>query len=326
MAYETASATSPNDLLDKLRVFALANGWTVDYYGGRTNPGGALQAGSNNALALNKAGAYFVLYTDTSSPSTDDPAPRIQSYMHTGPYVAASGTDAQANRYTYTRTNNLGGPYTAYHFFTDSTKTYLHVVVEVVSGRFAHFNLGIFDKAGGGSNALYCSGMHWNYNYLRINNVISDFHAVPFDCLYFTGISTSGGGTIVRADSDGISPRYYRVNNSQPTTEKAYGGARTTAEGFYSYGLVSRTASVQGLTNRAILAPAVIVANRLTDARRSIIGTPYDLRWCRLDALEPGEIVTIGSDNWKVFPVIRKMGAVGIENSSMLGYAYRIIS
>ena len=70
MSYETGTATDPNNLLDKLRIFALANGWTVDYSGGRTNVGGSLQAGSNNVIAMNKGGLYVVLYQDTSSNST----------------------------------------------------------------------------------------------------------------------------------------------------------------------------------------------------------------------------------------------------------------
>jgi hypothetical protein len=56
----------------------------------------------------------------------------------------------------------------------------------------------------------------------------------------------------------------------------------------------------------------------------SPLGYPPHLRWVRLDYLSPGDVLTIGSDQWKVFPVIRKDGGTGQVNSGKYGYAYKV--
>jgi hypothetical protein len=48
-------------------------------------------------------------------------------------------------------------------------------------------------------------------------------------------------------------------------------------------------------------------------------------RLVRIDNLTPGDVMTIGSDQWKCFPVIRKNGGPGLETSLNWGYAYRVV-
>lgn len=323
MSYETGSASSPNDLLDKLRIFALANGWTVDYYGNRTNAGGGSQGNGLNALAVNKGGLYAVFFHDTSSNTAANPTPRILTYTYPGPWVGTAGSDLQAGKTENAVANNLPGPYQAYHFFTDPARTYLHVALEVVSGRFSHFGAGIFDKAGGGAIASYAYGLRWSYATADINAPDDTDHDVPFD-----GLATSSGsiaGGVVRADSDGISPRNYRINSSgSVTTAVATGGFRGNGgELRMSSELMQQPPSA--LTGRPILIPLIISVVRATASQRSIIGTPFDMRCVRIDNLLPGDVLTIGADQWKAFPVIRKNGGAGIESSGVYGYAYRIV-
>lgn len=319
MSYETASATGPNDLLDKLRVFALANGWTVDYNGGRTNPGGGLQAGSNNAIAMNKGGLYVVLYQDTSSNTTGNPTPRVACYTYPGPWVAATGSDVQTNKTTTTAANNMNGPYSAYHFFTDPARNYLHVAVEVVPGRFSHFHVGTLDKAGGGQAVAYNAALTWNFSTspLYTSDPTTVQHSIPFDDYLSSNFSTA-----IRVDSDGVAPRNQVLDSGSSTNGK--GGWRAGS----IYGLAEDmmiNVRASEITGRAPLVPLIVMSSR-TSGVYSIVGTPYDLRAINLDNLAPGEVITIGSDQWKVFPVIRKNGASGIENSAAQGYAYRLIS
>lgn len=321
MPYETASATGPNDLLDKLRIFALANGWTVDYNGPRTNAGGASQGNGLNALGLSKGGQAWMLYHDTSSPNTSSPTPRIQGYMYPGPFVAASGTDLQANRSGLVATNNIGGPYVAYHFFTDPARTYLHVALEVVVGRFSHFAIGLLNSVSSPA-AAYVTGLDWNFSTTFISSPTSGQHNVPFDSL--AGSSGVAAGGRVRADSDGVSPRYLTINDAQSAANgQVVGGVRANNNTGISHLLISVAPSLY--TGRAILAPALLAASRTTESQRSMLGSPHDLRWIRIDNITPGDAITIGSDTWRVFPVIRKNGGAGIENSGNFGYAYRVV-
>ena len=50
MAYQTGTATDCNDLLDKFRLFAIAQGWIANRW---------VIAGSGRELCLQKGSAYF---------------------------------------------------------------------------------------------------------------------------------------------------------------------------------------------------------------------------------------------------------------------------
>lgn len=321
MSYETGSASNPNDLLDKLRIFALANGWTVDYYGGRTNAGGGLQAGSNNALAMNKAGLYFVLYHDTASNTTNNPTPRVRAYTYPGPWVATNGSDLQAGKTEVVAANNLVGPYQAYYFFTDPAATYLHAALEVVPGRFSHFGVGSLDKAGGGDPVPYAYGMSWGYS-TGINSPTSNYHAIPFDS---DNSNSPNLSTVFRCNSDGETPRNYNVSESGGSlTINGNGGFRRTTASYLHFGQQLMRIAPSALTGRAPLVPLILFAER-TFGVFSIAGAARDMRSVRIDNITEGQVLTIGSDQWKVFPVVRKNGTTGVENSGNYGFAYRIV-
>lgn len=51
-------------------------------------------------------------------------------------------------------------------------------------------------------------------------------------------------------------------------------------------------------------------------------------RWTRVDNYEPGQLISIGPDRWKIFPCYRKNaaardGGTGIDHSGTLGWAVR---
>lgn len=324
MAYETASATGVNDLLDKLRIFALANGFTVDYSGNRTNPGGASQGNGLNALALSKGGLSWVLYHDTTGGSTSDPTPRVRAYTYTGAWTAANGTDAQAGQTTIVAANNLGGPYTAYHFFTDTARNYLHAAVEVVPGRFTHFGIGRLNETGTTSAVPYAFGLSWNFSVGQTESPTSPFHGVPWDCY---GQNAARPGTVFRCNSDGVSPRNYEMRYTSAAAIEGAGGFRiasaTAGQSCLTEQLIRLAPSA--LTGRAVLAPAIVLAERTQDVY-SIIGTPHDIRIVRIDNMVPGQVITIGADSWKCFPIARKNGGTGVESSGVYGYAYRVVA
>ena len=79
------------------------------------------------------------------------------------------------------------------------------------------------------------------------------------------------------------------------------------------------------LTGRAVLFPCLMAVHR-PSGMLTLLGSPRDVRWTRIDNLAPGDIITIGAENWKVFPIIRKTGPSGQENSENYGLAYRVVS
>jgi len=304
MAYETGTASGVNDLLDKLRLFALANGWTVDNYNTRSD-------GLGQALLMNKSGLFVAILSDTVSTGNSSSPPNfMQTYTYPGPYVGATPNIAQAGKTNTSTTDRLAGPFTAYHFVAGAA--YLHAIVEVVPGRFAHFGVGALDKAGGGTPCAYSYGTNWNFDPLYTNSIVAG-HAIPFE----SNNGSQPGGN-VRADSDGITPRNFEIRNSGST--RAVGGFLYT-----NFGLAQHMMRVgpSALTGRATLAPAIIMIER-TPGVFSFAGSVPDFRFVRIDNMAAGDVLTIGADQWKCFPIVRKNGPAGVENSGAYGYAYLI--
>lgn len=315
MAYETASASGVSDLLSKLRTFAIAQGWNVDFYGTR-----GTSFATSQALMLNKGGLYFGFFTEVQAGTAGDPGNYFGSVHYPGPYATVATDAVQQTSYSATRANNMPGPYEAYHFFSGTNTTgqsYIHVVVEAVSGSFRHLGIGVINKAGAITTGSYVYGCRWNWGSSYLNS-ISSYQAIPWDAVESYN-NTSAWGTSLRADGDTVSPRYYRISQSAYSNPIAYSGIFTT------YSASGLALSPSTLTGRSILLPIVIQGAR-PSGYFSNLGGPPDIRFVNIENLLPGAIVTIGSDNWKTFPIIRKSGAIGFENSGVWGYAYRIVT
>lgn len=76
-----------------------------------------------------------------------------------------------------------------------------------------------------------------------------------------------------------------------------------------------------------ILIPVKAIAYR-NDKGLTIIANPKNVRYCRIDNINPGDIVSFGSDSWKVYPMFRKdvterNGGYNEDHSGTFGYAIR---
>lgn len=318
MSYETGGATGPNDLLDKIRVFALALGWTVDYFGARTS------GSSNQALLINQGGVFLGFVSDVTTAGTaDDPAGYLGSFTYPGPYVNTTDKADQANRTVLTFANKMPGPFQAYHLF--GTATYLHAVVEAQPGSFRHIGAGTLAKAGAVTSGAYSFGSRWNYNAAYVNSIVSGYHAIPWDGFRNASLWR---GTGLRVDKDGVSPQNIELMDSASDVGALAGGWA----GFYGTGNDHAATPVRGLmalkpsdlTGRAPLFPLIVSVFR-PSSFVSLVGAAPDIRVVRMDNLSPGDAVTLGPDTWRVFPVIRKNGASGQENSGLYGFAYRVV-
>lgn len=316
MAFETGGATSANDLLDKLRIFAAANGWTVDANGARSD-------GTTGNYAVMRRGTsiYAVFFTDTSAGSASDPGPYIGCYTYPGAYNSGVNAMAQANKTTGSLCNKMTGPFQAYYFFASGD--YLHAVVEVTPGMFRHFGAGLLESAGALTTGAYNHALRWNYGTSDINAVSSANHAIPFDSA--GGQSAGWRGTEVRADSDGSTPRNLWIYDQSPADPNG-GWAGWIGSGQHAASPIYALARIppSTLTGRAVLLPLLVAIDR-PSSNLSFAGSPRDMRLIRIDNLAPGASITIGPDTWRVFPLVRKNGAVGTESSLAYGYAYRVV-
>lgn len=321
MAYETGTATSVTDLLDKMRIFATANGWTQDFFGARTS-------GSGTALQLTKGGHSVTFIADTGTGTTSDPGPYFGCYSHNA-YSAGNGTENQSQGSTKTFANGMAGPFVAYHLITGSERgaEYLYAIVEVSSGVVKHVGIGKLVALGALTPGTFAFASRWTYTSTSntIGTALSPAHSWPFDSA--ENAQRLGPGTQIRADSDGISPRWYDGSGSVSYGNRFGGGVRqagsTTVGPQRGTVVAPIAAGVSALTGRTLLVPCWVYGERTANLG-SPLGYPPHIRWVRLDYLNPGDIMTIGSDQWKVFPVIRKNGGTGVVNSDTYGYAYKI--
>jgi hypothetical protein len=324
MAYETGSASDINDLLNKLRVFALAHGWTIDYHGVRTNTAGVSQGNGLNALMLSKGGVYWGLLHTTSG-GWGGVGPWVNVSMYAGPWVPnGGGTDSQPNRSASATANKMVGPFVGYHFFGDPVRSYLHVVVEVSAGSYRHFGIGVFDQVGAAAVAAYTyASAPYFANMSYANDPGASDNIFPW-CEYCSDSSVFGA--MVRFDSDGLSPRYLKLSRNESDANRAFGSFRNSSSGASSLIYAPMQVAPSNLTGRAPLFPAIVMASRNgSSTQRSIVGQPFDLRVLRINNITPGDVITIGSDQWRVFPVVRKSAPAGVENSGSWGYAFRMV-
>ncbi len=132
MAYETGSAASPSDLLDKLRLFLASNGWTVNLW---------TAVGSGYRLHVQKGELYFNFRSAVDEYIFQEQSPStLYRYgigiMGSDGYNAGSNWDAQPGAPLRLATACQIGAFmtcrsdgvTAYYFFLGTTPVdYCHV-------------------------------------------------------------------------------------------------------------------------------------------------------------------------------------------------------
>lgn len=318
MAYQSASATDAADLLDKLRLFLQGAGWTIDawadYLGGK-------------ALCVNRSGCYATFRTiptgGTGVGVGSDPAPFIGVLGHTG-YSGAATPGNLAEASPELLSNAMAGPYVGYDFFegVGADGPYVHVVVETQAGIFKHFGSGVLNREGVFTSGQYLHAARWHYNdspssSYPISNpdYANPAHHTPFDA------RASYAGTYVRADVDGASPNWMGGNNLGGGFSQNGGGSSSALDAATLRG--PYLAGASALTGRTPLWPLWLLGRRPSNLG-SPLGYPPDLRFIRMDNYNPKDVLTLGTDQWKVFPLIRKNGATGEPNSGVYGYAYRV--
>lgn len=309
MAYATSAANDPNELLDKLRLFAQGNGWVVDGFRDRASNVG-------KALSLHVGDFYATLVSQLGGGDGNNPPPFLGAFGHTG-YAANASPDVQADASAVCWANYVQGPYSAVHFFgRTAPQPYLHIVLETQAGTFKHFGTGRLVTAGVVSTGQYVYGNLWYYANNQINSADSPYHSVAFDDSYYNYTTPS---TRVRADYDGVAPRWHATSGDGNDPRRLLVGWRGKAAPIN----LLRDMGHSTLTGRAPGQPLWCAVPRGAGLF-SDIGHPADLRYIRLDSYAPGEELPLGGDRWRVFPVHRKNRPPGTPNSGTHGYAYRI--
>lgn len=301
MAFQTGTSSGPADLIAQLASLAGSNGWSVS---GVT--GGYMFANASKNL-------YFTINT-TSSEINIRGATGINSGSAWNAQPGDMGASAQVNEVT--------GPLKGYYFFV--TSQYIHVVIEVSTNIFKHFTIGELNKNSNYTGGAYvCASYHNTSTYYR-NHPNYQGHSYLFDSGAYNTSSYIDQNR-VRVDVDGKTNNWMRFDqNNNPAGNTIKGVSRqlglSLVEALY-------ICSPNDMNQRTPLVPIILAAGR-PDGLFSLIGSAPDIRLVKMTNFNPGQILTIGSDEWYLFPHIQKTTTIDVPYSSivssgMYGYAYK---
>jgi len=288
MGYEYGSATGQDDLLDKLRVFLLADGWTVDDYS-VSGAGYRLHVHTGSYYANFRScvneiiwGAYAYLFTGL--------AMNISTGYDAG-VVLPSAARAWSNQpggpcLNATANQGIGvwiGPTLStipqYWFFSDGTN--VDVIAEVSTGVFRSFHFGTLEAFG-----AYTGGQ------------------------WFTGTGIASSGTAAAAPFTTTGRTFARVVHVD-NPHSWYGSLIGVSDKAIIAGIpIGTTLSTTGFAARLIeagvtvggVAPLLPLYFATAAPNYWPLGYAKNTRVCRRDYLTAGEEVTIGADTYVAVP------------------------
>jgi len=302
MAFETGVSTSPSNLLSKLVTRLTTDGWTIV----RTNgsPGAQVSISDGSATEANQ---FNFLADDTAAsariecqPSRADGGAGVAFYAHTGsPNTSgSSGTFISMGQKSSTGDQGFSGSHVAYFFFTGSTADgrYCHIVVEGTTGVYFHLFFGTIAKAGtftGGQymtalNVTTAGSFNWPFQFNEAKaNSTSWIRCDDF----FTSVSVTTDAGVSRW-------------HEGPGMAHNNGSTANYAATWYQGGLQSFNQRTPFGPNLCIVWNAV--SPSAANTAHKIVGHTPDLRICSMDGREPGDVLTIGADDWRIYPAHRK--------------------
>lgn len=329
MAYETGASTDPNDLLDKLRLFAIAQGWTVNRW---------TTVGSGRELCLSKGSAYYNMRSYQNETVFNNGWDYSNRYG-----ISINGSDSYAGGNTWDRQpgypirtgGTVGsdqwashvpfvtstGPFPSYYLFAPDSKT-IYMEIEVTTGTFQRFGFGSLDlfnsgSAGGGrffyapgGDASVTSSGAWLVTEIDSWYALEEvpFRGADIDC------AGARVGSLVRCAFDSFDnwASSQRTGSTAVTPQSCQGGG--------VHDKILRDSSPNPLNGVGILTPNVVSVNRANEYLHPL-GVVPGIRYMDMTNYLPGDEFTLGSDTWKVFPWYQKGG-----RSFQRGIAYKKVT
>ncbi|AKJ30687.1 hypothetical protein [Caldimonas brevitalea] len=321
MAYLTGSATGPSQLLDALRVFATANGWTELRWGA---------SGPGQQLSLQN-GTQFVHLRSAVNEAARPGYGSVNGIFLTGSsaFEAAQPWNNQPGtiRNTGNQIEVCGlyevGASSTYHLFALDAPALLLLVAEVTPGVYHHLAFGNLAKYGNYPGGAFVSGAFASDNYIYGGSSSGDYifgHAqdrhpgLPFnDYKHY-------GGNYVRGQVDGFDG-WFSVCRTNPHTGKRAkstweDGTGGTRESLARYWWAHTPNTLNGV---APMQPFYVFVER-PDGYFSPFGYTPHLRYMNIQHYTAAEPFAIGREEWMAFPGHSKNGKSGAH-----GYAVRLV-
>lgn len=346
MAYvNVTSVAGPTGVVQAIRDFAIntLTGWSSprDMQAPQSGEG---SSGGNDAGGLELVLVKNNIMVGLRSTTTAQSAGRIFMWDGLPPWTGLvtldqlpgnSGiltSDTQYNQASVTATtrhcNKLGiGTFpNVYLFGANSPKSYIHCVIEFQSGSYAHLAFGEMDKVGTWTGGEYYGAGFWSQGGGDIDIPQSIEHQEHFTSHQYNAGTMKGSIRCVTTSPTSnwlvMGSTTNAIRNSVQTRASTVTGPR--GEWMSEQLMRIRTSPFSGLTP---LVPIQVffLDIGLTPDVYHYLGQIRDVRGINMTTLTPAELITIGGDDWMVFPMRVRNGAAASENSSVLGFAYKKI-
>lgn len=343
MAYqEVVAPATPAAVIDAIRAFAEANGWTVM----RNN-----LAGNNRTVTLKRPETDYVHIYNLDLNN-------IYLRMSIA-YAAGTAPDAMADRSQRAWCNVLAGPYTRLFLFADTTPSaHVHFTLESnTAGRYFHGSFGMVEKLDAFTGGTYVDGTYWlasstspihYYSGSSTHALFGNDHTPNTSPTSASASYVSGGMRCdIPADSRanawaGFSSQAFNATTAADTTFPMNSGvspagapaaANPSANAASSVGnpltTLVKYSDDNAFSNRSVFHPIELGVGRL-GGYGSPVGRAPKIRLCNISKFTDGQEITIGSDVWKIFPMHQRGvgGGAGsganpyLPGSDTYGYAF----
>lgn len=241
MSYQTGTASSPTDLVQKLVTWLVSIGWTQDR---------SATEGSGWTASLHKSGNYVHLraaMNEATIWNADVGVTHygVDMYCGTGFNSGQPFNNQTAGAPIGSSTFPIGvgihlsaGPFSNYYFFSDSTADNIVVVVEKTPGLYVHLGWGLsLQKAGSYTGGAYFFGSSSGY----ISGFSSSGANTPgftstSDCPFVNKDGQNTGCGFVRADVDSWTGKWVGIWNSSSGADQGFTGKQgdTSVRGIFS--------------------------------------------------------------------------------------------
>lgn len=319
MAFATGVATTPDDLIDQLCSFAVANAGFTN----QANVTSSAGSGSKTIRRISKGGTWFNFFRFTNSRGFS--AVMGSSGIAAGSAVTEPIGGDKQNYSTPFGTWAFSGPYVGHYFFTDGTC--VHAVVEIASGIFNHFSFGKITPMGGFSGGEYVTGGF--YPGLTSGNYYSwdsAQHIRPFNDSSQGSYSASTAGYIRLANA-GLSSDFGALLGANGNSHGMFVGI----DSGQNYGPCSIWARAvrdapNMATNRTPMFPGLVrVYDSVSGLKRLAGSVPYVAFMEMAPDMTAKDIIYT---DWQIFPITMRSGGniTVAPNSGEFALAYRRVA
>lgn len=302
MAFYSGTATSFADLQTVLENACVANDWVL------------------NSGILSKNGCFFKLTNTASQLQLDGGTGQTTTTLDGSPTFGVKIASITGYAMTFPINYDL-------HVFNNPDEVYL--IVNYNSGYYQQLSFGKSDIPGIGGTGLWMTGS------IRSNLSVTDSATATMKfSIYTSNLGTSitsigmAGGMFYDAPYSPYSTTL--VHCGLDVLGWKISGSSAATTGLLCTSIVSGILSaLPNLTNNANVLLPIRAAQYRNSGGLTIVANLQNARFLRIDNINPGEIITFGSENWKVYPLYKKDtgqrdgGSSAVAHSGTLGYAIR---